>query len=270
MYLCPAGHHSAAADYCDNCGRPIPEAGEPAPQVIDRQYRPSGPNESSGPNGSPDHGLAPMCRFCATPFNPDDAFCEGCGHERPGRALVGADAGDVGVAESVFERGSTELDGPVSDERVESTSNTSTGGGRSSGSSSRPPVWTVRVLPDHDYFLRVLEWDGPDARHMQFPHEEEVLTLTLTGESMRIGRRNSSVTSAPPEIALGDPGVSRRHAMLLRCGDGTWEVMDLGSANGTTINGGYDRVRRDPVRLDDGDRVHVGAWTTLEIRRVHA
>jgi len=216
-----------------------------------------------------------MCRFCATPFNPDDAFCEGCGHERPGRVPVDTAGGDGGVGELVPGRG-PDVDGPVSEPLVTSeqstsnTSNTSTGGGGSSGSSSRPPVWTVRVLPDHDYFLRVLEWDGPDARHMQFPHEEEVLTLTLTGDSMRIGRRNSSVTSAPPEIALGDPGVSRRHAMLLRCGDGTWEVMDLGSANGTTINGGYDRVRRDPVRLDDGDRVHVGAWTTLEIRRVNA
>lgn len=247
MYQCPAGHRSAAADYCDNCGRPISKARESTPEIVDVPRQPSGPR-----GDAPD----PVCRFCATPYNPDDAFCEGCGHERPGHVPTPPHI-------------PTPVD-PIDREPVvaESMTNHSGEGEGSGASAPRLPVWTVRVLPDHDYFLRVLEWDGPDARQMQFPHEEEVLTLTLTGESMRIGRRNASVTSAPPEIALGDPGVSRRHAMLLRCGDGTWEVMDLGSANGTTINGGYDRVRRDPVRLEDGDRVHVGAWTTLEIRRV--
>lgn len=242
MHICPVGHESTAADYCDECGRTMPTAGDPS----------DGPTES-GPNGPGPGGNVLTCRFCATEYTPDDQFCEGCGHE-----LTHGSNQTGGGGEDDWNEGGGGQDG-----------NGTQGG---PGTTVDPPpsrtVWTARVVPDHDYFLRVLEWDGPDAHSMRFPHEQEPWTLELTGESMRIGRRNSSTSSAPPEIPIGDPGVSRRHAMLLRCGDGTWEVMDLGSANGTTINAGFDRVRRDPVHLKDGDRVHVGAWTTLEIRRV--
>ncbi|MET7299480.1 FHA domain-containing protein [Embleya sp. NPDC005575] len=233
MLICPVGHPSTAADYCDECGRTMPVAG-------DSPYDPEGPPPGEAP---PNLGVL-TCRFCATEYTPEDQFCEGCGHENP--------QGQSGETEEP----PVELP-PVKPPPTEEP-----------GTSSVGTVWTARVVSDHDYFLRVLEWDGPDAHSMRFPHEQEPWTLQLTGESMRIGRRNPSPSSAPPEIPLDDPGVSRRHAMLLRCGDGTWEVMDLGSANGTTINAGYDRVRRDPVHLKDGDRVHVGAWTTLEIRRV--
>ncbi|WP_406298974.1 FHA domain-containing protein [Embleya sp. NBC_00888] len=250
MHICPVGHESTAADYCDECGRTMPTAGDPS----------DGPT-GSGPGGPGPGGDVLTCRFCATEYTPDDQFCEGCGHE-----LTHGSSGPGGGEDDGNKGGGGQGgNGTKGDEGGNGTK-----GGPGPTEDPPPPrtVWTARVVPDHDYFLRVLEWDGPDAHSMRFPHEQEPWTLELTGESMRIGRRNSSTSSAPPEIPIGDPGVSRRHAMLLRCGDGTWEVMDLGSANGTTINAGFDRVRRDPVHLKDGDRVHVGAWTTLEIRRV--
>ncbi|MYS84303.1 FHA domain-containing protein [Embleya scabrispora] len=275
MHICPIGHPSTAADYCDECGRPMPAEG-------DVPYELDGP----GPGGSGTSLGVLTCRFCATEYTADDQFCEGCGHEvgtltggsppivcvfpDPEEAVLPFGASSVGTSSSGTSSTGTSSTGT-------SSTGTSSSDKSSTGTSGSDPVssgqgsgtvWTARVVPDHDYFLRVLEWDGPDAHSMRFPHEQEPWTLKLTGESMRIGRRNSSVSSAPPEVPIDDPGVSRRHAMLLRCGDGTWEVMDLGSANGTTINAGYDRVRRDPVHLKDGDRVHVGAWTTLEIRRV--
>ena len=37
-------------------------------------------------------------------------------------------------------------------------------------------------------------------------------------------------------FVLTDPGVSRHHARLVRRGDG-WAIEDLGSANGTRVNG---------------------------------
>ncbi|MFI1378032.1 FHA domain-containing protein [Embleya sp. NPDC020886] len=244
MHTCPVGHPSTAADYCDECGRTMPGAGG-------SPFEPEG----SEPERELPGGVL-TCRFCATAYTADDQFCEGCGHE--------VSKGDPGPVVAV---GPVPGPGPGPGTGTVSTG-TSPLGPSTSDTPSSGPVWTVRVVPDHDYFLRVLEWDGPDAHSMRFPHEQEPRTLALTGESMRIGRRNPSTSSAPPEISLDDPGVSRRHAMLLRCGDGTWEVMDLGAANGTTINAGFDRVRRDPVHLKDGDRVHVGAWTTLEFRRV--
>jgi pSer/pThr/pTyr-binding forkhead associated (FHA) protein len=56
------------------------------------------------------------------------------------------------------------------------------------------------------------------------------------------------------EIVLQDSNVSRRHAELRRSGDGVF-VTDLGSTNGTRVNG-------TPIReqmLTSGDEVSVGS-----------
>jgi two-component system, cell cycle response regulator len=56
------------------------------------------------------------------------------------------------------------------------------------------------------------------------------------------------------DVCLPDDGISRRHAQVRARADGGWEVHDLGSTNGTTVNG----VRIDVHPLVDGDRVVVG------------
>jgi pSer/pThr/pTyr-binding forkhead associated (FHA) protein len=65
----------------------------------------------------------------------------------------------------------------------------------------------------------------------------------------------------------GDAGVSRRHALLLRRPDGGVLVRDLGSANGTLLNG-----KEVPPGVDtpwnEGDTLAVGAWTRLALRAV--
>ena len=62
------------------------------------------------------------------------------------------------------------------------------------------------------------------------------------------------------DLRLVDPGVSRHHAEL-RLEDGQVVLLDLGSTNGTFVNG--QPVRR--VLLDDGTRVTLGR-TTLVFR----
>ncbi|MEK8170834.1 FHA domain-containing protein [Streptomyces sp. M19] len=65
-----------------------------------------------------------------------------------------------------------------------------------------------------------------------------------------------------------DPGVSHQHAVLVQQPDGSWAVVDQDSTNGTTINLAEDPIQPFvPVPLQDGDRVHVGAWTTITVRR---
>jgi pSer/pThr/pTyr-binding forkhead associated (FHA) protein len=54
-------------------------------------------------------------------------------------------------------------------------------------------------------------------------------------------------------LVLPEPTVSRRHAELRRDG-AAWTIVDLGSRNGTWVNGW--RVDRAAVRR--GDRVHLG------------
>ena len=56
------------------------------------------------------------------------------------------------------------------------------------------------------------------------------------------------------DVVLDDPTVSRNHAEVRRDGEG-FELVDLGSRNGTRVNG-YGIVRQ---RLADGDELHIGA-----------
>jgi len=70
--------------------------------------------------------------------------------------------------------------------------------------------------------------------------------------------------TGPPE----DPGVSHLHALLLAQDDGTWSVVDLDSANGTTVNDEPDPMAPNTPRpLTEGDRVYLGAWTRITLNR---
>jgi pSer/pThr/pTyr-binding forkhead associated (FHA) protein len=67
------------------------------------------------------------------------------------------------------------------------------------------------------------------------------------------------------DLAIEDPQVSRRHASV-RPADDALEVEDLGSKNGTWVNGA--RIA-GPTRLAPGDRVRVGD-TTFEVEATPA
>jgi pSer/pThr/pTyr-binding forkhead associated (FHA) protein len=69
----------------------------------------------------------------------------------------------------------------------------------------------------------------------------------LVGACVLIGRSSSC------QIVLGDDTVSRRHAEL-RFEDGRWLLRDLGSSNGTYVNGRW--VAEAEVR--PGDVIHLG------------
>lgn len=57
-------------------------------------------------------------------------------------------------------------------------------------------------------------------------------------------------------VCLAHESVSRRHAGIERVPDGGYHVIDLGSRNGTAVNG----VRVPAAVLRDGDRVRVGEF----------
>jgi serine phosphatase RsbU (regulator of sigma subunit)/pSer/pThr/pTyr-binding forkhead associated (FHA) protein len=73
----------------------------------------------------------------------------------------------------------------------------------------------------------------------------------LAAESARveIGRAREC------QVAVADPMLSRRHAVLYEDGEGRWWVEDLGSRNGTWLNG--SRVE-GAQRLGNGDLIEVG------------
>ncbi len=134
-----------------------------------------------------------------------------------------------------------------------------------------PAGWTAVIAPDREYFMAMMQRSGPDATGLNLPAYSPEQHLPLTGNQITIGRRRHS-TGEAPDIDLSvppeDPGVSHKHAVLVQQPDGSWAVVDQNSTNGTTLNGAEDPIQPYvPIPLNDGDRVHVGAWTTITVRR---
>jgi hypothetical protein len=128
-----------------------------------------------------------------------------------------------------------------------------------------PPAgtWWAEIAADPDYYARM----APTS--IGFPDEYPARSIPLERAEIRIGRR-SEARGIDPTIDLGseplDPGISHLHAMLVRVADGPFAVVDLGSTNGTTLNDGTTPLEvGQPVPLVDGDRIHLGAWTTITI-----
>ncbi|MFE9700919.1 FHA domain-containing protein [Streptomyces sp. NPDC006270] len=135
----------------------------------------------------------------------------------------------------------------------------------------QPSSWTAVIAPDRAYFLAMMQRSGPEATGLNLPAYSPEQRLALTGGQITIGRRRHS-TGESPDVDLSvppeDPGVSHQHAVLVRQPDGSWAVVDQNSTNGTTLNGAEDPIQPYvPVQLQDGDQVHVGAWTTITLRR---
>jgi adenylate cyclase len=70
------------------------------------------------------------------------------------------------------------------------------------------------------------------------------------GECITIGR------SPENNLVLEDPKASRKHAEVRMIGTGRYRLSDLGSANGTWLNGRLLAIPRD---LQDGDVIEIGA-----------
>ena len=128
--------------------------------------------------------------------------------------------------------------------------------------------WTAVVSADRALYKRVLAQGGPET--VEFPLYFPERRIVLQGDTTLIGRGNRK-QGVDPEIDLGihpaDRGVSTQHAVL-RIHESVLTVTDLGSTNGTTLNDSDDRLPEgEETPLIDGDRIHVGAWTTITIRR---
>jgi hypothetical protein len=127
--------------------------------------------------------------------------------------------------------------------------------------------WTATVTADQDYYKRVIDRGGPDT--VEFPEFFPERRITLYGNTL-IGRTNRK-QGVEPGIDLGiqpiDRGVSTQHAVLRVQGSGL-TVTDLGSTNGTSLNDSDELLANgEEVALADGDRIHVGAWTTITVAK---
>ena len=245
MAVCPDGHASASDDFCDVCGMRI--GGNPASPATSPAVA-VGASPSAELRPGPEAGMSELCPRCGTPRV--GQFCESCGfnfstsaHLRPAPS---------------FSSGSPPPSAP------------SVPAAPAPSSFPYPQTtWTAEVGADRAYYERVQAVTGQEGAAVAFPAYYTERRFQLLGNQMRIGRRSVSRGLAP-EIDLtgppADPGISRLHAVLIAVPDGSWAVLDPGSANGTLVNGTEIAIG-DQVALRDGDRINLGAWTAITVRQ---
>ena len=125
--------------------------------------------------------------------------------------------------------------------------------------------WAIVITADADYYERDRVASGDE-----FPQSPPRLVVRLTRDRMTIGR-TAELEGIRPDIDLlriGDKGASRRHAEVLRAPDGGWSILDVGSSNGTRMNGSVELQPGELQRLAEGDYLNLGYWSRLTLQVV--
>jgi hypothetical protein len=244
--VCPNGHASAAADYCDTCGAPMGAAG---PASASAASAPAAPASAAGlaQGGPAPTGGIQTCPNCQTANLADALFCEACGYDFTTGAMprVAAPQGTAPQAGSSAAAPSVDPSGSLA-----------------------PAValeWVVEVWVDPD-------WYAVQESEEACPSPGLPVIVPLRVRSALVGRISRSRSIHPEVDCDGDLGVSRRQAQLTT--DGTrWWIEDLQSSNGTYLGPDSGPLPSDPLppgqrrELAEGDRIYVGAWTRLVVRR---
>ena len=91
------------------------------------------------------------------------------------------------------------------------------------------------------------------------PSPDEIYKLTQP--NVVIGREVSSEI----DINIPSPTISRKHARIFKR-DEQWLIQDLGSSNGTFLNG--HRLAQEPTQLKNGDQIRLGSSVTFIFQRL--
>jgi FHA domain len=238
--ICPVGHSSLAQDYCDVCGLPI-DSTTAAPTT-------SPPTHA----GNRQPGQQP-CPNCGAANFVDALFCENCGYDfttgTMPRPLVGSASPDTSGVDQVL---------PAQTATAPTIGNGST-------ASAETFDWVAEVWIDPAWYEAQ---QSPDP----MPSPGLPAVVPLRSKSILIGRTSRSRNIHPEIDCEPDSGVSRRQTQLTTDGS-RWWVEDLDSANGTFMAPATGPIPTDPIpvgvkqELATDDRVYVGAWTRIVIRR---
>lgn len=274
---CPAGHTSTSTDYCDVCGAPL---GTPA--------RPTAPPRAAVPTPS-------TCPHCGSAAASGALFCENCGYDFTTGATplpAAPPSGSPAAAPAATPAGGGATRAPLEPPAgvAPAPGTAPAGPGRDPldpppavvtppGAESAPapdPAAPLTPPPAGDAWVAEL-WVDPDwyaAQQSEDPMPSVGLPVLvpLRERSLLVGRPSASRNIRPQVDAGADTGVSRRHCQLNTDGH-RWWVEDLQSSNGTFVARAGEALPHTPIRpgqrheLEDGDRLYLGSWTRLVVRR---
>ncbi len=226
MYTCPKNHDSTEADFCSECGAKMLGLG-----ISELKSNPT--NSTSIPAATRSVSVQ-ACPDCTTPHEADTgSFCEICGYN----FLTSAKGGNPLVNFPPPANLSPNLTtAPIA---------------------SGKPIGQWQLIISIDPTLATP--DSPTAP-TQAP-----MTIELKASANLIGRTSQS-RAIYPEIPLDfDDAVSSRHAILTLHPDGSLVLRDIGSSNGTMVNGREIAVMAD-VSIESSDEITLGHWTSIKIK----
>jgi hypothetical protein len=117
--------------------------------------------------------------------------------------------------------------------------------------------WEILVVVDPSLYKHPIP-------NTDCPTEPEKVFPLNIGESL-IGRLSES-KKIYPDLSINDPGISHRHFKLIKDKDNFIFLLDVGSANGTTLNETLvSPGEKKP--LNAGDQITLGCWTRITIQR---
>lgn len=202
--------------------------------AADEPIRDDGPEPRVEPEREPG-GLA--CPNCGTVGPPDALFCENCGYDHTTGTMPRSSAAPEPAASSAGANPAPTLE----------------------------PGWMAEVWIDPD-------WYSEQESSEPLPSPGLPAVITLRNTSLLVGRSSRSRNISPDINCGADTGVSRRHAQLTTDGS-RWWVEDLGSSNGTYVGAAVGALPKESIRPGDkrevapDERIYVGAWTRIVIRR---
>lgn len=126
---------------------------------------------------------------------------------------------------------------------------------------------TSSVLAVHEVGTRTTQMSDAARRTIDYARSVPSAVRLTVVEGPTVGQEfkldGSATIGRSPDatVMVDDPGVSRLHARIRRSDVGTFEVEDLGSKNGTYVNGA--RVEQAPAVL--GDKIRVGPRVVLSL-----
>lgn len=229
------------SDFCSVCGAEILSVTPAAP--------PDARTASAPKPAGPSPGNCPECG--AGKESDSQVFCEVCGHnfktnQSSSRPIARTAAPpQIHTTDPQEAPPETRLAAPVAEIHEPARI------------APRPPAaspWDVIIQVDGN-----LHGATDPAAPVGMPQQ----VFSLYDAETIIGRPNPVVRVQIP--VAHDAGISRRHAMLVMAADGSLLARDLGSANGTRLNG-VELVAGVAEPLKDGDVLAIGAWTKITLR----
>jgi diguanylate cyclase (GGDEF)-like protein len=86
-------------------------------------------------------------------------------------------------------------------------------------------------------------------------------TAATIGKMLKLDKGEFVMGRAPDtQLQVEDDGISRKHCKISMAPNGHFQLVDLGSTNGTFLNG----IKVNVATLQDGDKIQIGANTVVK------